>query len=986
MTNPKLRLYCSLFIAIFFFQNLSAQPLEVNPTIPGLFSAEDILSQVFVNQGVDVLNVTYEGDEIAVGEFKDGFSHFGIDEGIVLSTGRAASDGSNGPFGADGVGTNFASSDNNSSVESPSLSTIAVTNSTNDVGRFLIEFMASSDSVRFQYVFASEEYPEFACTAFNDAMGLFISGPGISGPYENGGINIALVPDTTIPVAINNVHPENGAACPPQFEDLYNDNNQTSTQPVYNGFLDVFYSVAQVIPGEIYTLEIVIGDGGDNVFDSALFLAAESFGSDSLVVNTDIDVVSALVESGGTIDIPFDFSGTNSLLFPVTYQIGGTAEYGIDYQSSLPVSGVINTATDLLNWSITPTMDGNAEAFEYIEMRFDAAHVVFEEYFIYFLDEVDCELPDDVVICEAAPVELSVASAALDSTFYFENTEDFELPASLPGHIFSNIDVSGVPFQKLSTLDIIESICLNIDHSFLDDLDLYLFAPDGSYLELSTDNGQDCDDYTNTCFTPTATTVLTDIIPLGYDCSAGEMSGFTGDFKVEGNWRRLLDTPVNGTWRLAVRDDSQGFSGTLLDWSITFSSKALRDFPVLWSTGETSLSITVLPTETTTYEVSAGPNCSGEITVEVQADITNLMYSVCENESVIIDNIVYDINNPSAEILYQNQAGCDSLVTIELTFLESPTTLLAITIDEGEVYDFNGNLLSATGIYEQVFTNVNGCDSLVTLDLTVFTPPFILLDDDVIAAPTCDLIEYCLPLAENDLNQLMSIELNGGLYTDVVIACVDAPVEMGAILLPVGENEVILTDQDGYADTTVVTVTPEVQTLPLYFADTLSESLVYPLSNLPICGNTIVSVTDLCPDMNEGADYLVNNDLDTLVFSSTSSEINGGTFCLEFCDDLGFCFLQTFELGWFIVSTEEILSENNFQLFPTPTSDFFYLKTSQTEPINAIELFALNGQLLKTWQTPNLSESFDIQGLSAGAYYLKIGTTAGIVVKKIIKE
>lgn len=983
MNNPKLRFYVSLILSFFFFQNLFAQPLEVNPTVPGLITAEDILTQVFVNQGVDVLSVTYEGDEQAVGEFKDGFTHFGIDEGIVLSTGRAGNDSASGPFGADGTGINFASSDNDSDIVSPNLSAIAITSAVNDVGRFLIEFTASSDSIRFQYVFASEEYPEFACTNFNDVMGLFISGPGISGPYENGGINIALVPDTNIPVAISNVHPENGANCPPEFEDLYNDNNGTSLQPVYDGFLDVFYSVAQIIPGEVYTLEIVIGDGGDNIFDSALFLAAESFGSDSLVVNTDIDEVSALVEIGGPIDIPFDFSGTKSILFPVTYQISGTAEYGVDYQSSLPTSGVINSADELLNWSITPTMDGGAELFEYIEMRFDAAHVAFAEYYIYFLDEVSCELSEDVVICEATPVELSLVNPTMDSTFYFENTEDVIIP-STSGNNFSSIEVSNVPFQKLSTLEIIESICLNIEHNFLTDLDLYLFAPDGSYLELSTDNGQDCDDYTNTCFTPTATMALTDIIPLGFDCAAGEEAGFTGDFKVEGNWRRLLNTPVNGTWTLAARDDSQGFGGTLLDWSITFSSKALRDFPVLWSTGETSTSITVLPTETTTYQVEAGLNCSGEVTVEVQADITNLMFSVCENESIIIDGTVYDINNPSAQIFYQNQVGCDSLINIELDFFEIPSTFLQVTINEGEVYDFNGDLLGTTGIYEQNFTSTNGCDSLVTLDLTVFTPPFILLENDVATASTCDLIEYCLPLSENDLNELMSIDLNGDTYTEGVISCVDSPVNMGAILLPVGENEVILTDQDGYADTTVVTVTPEVEMLPTITQNQLAEIFGFSLSSVPICGDSITSITNLCPDLADELTYSII--ADTIFIGGGDIFDTDGTFCFEFCDNLGFCFLQTLEIDYYIVNTEDILSEKSFQLFPSPTSDFFYLKTSETEPINAIELFALNGQLLKMWQTPNLSESFDIQELSTGAYYLKIGTEAGIVVKKVIKK
>ena len=63
------------------------------------------------------------------------------------------------------------------------------------------DFVPSGDSLKFSYVFASDEYPEFVCS-YNDAFGFFLSGPGISGPYTNNAINIALVPTTTMPVLI----------------------------------------------------------------------------------------------------------------------------------------------------------------------------------------------------------------------------------------------------------------------------------------------------------------------------------------------------------------------------------------------------------------------------------------------------------------------------------------------------------------------------------------------------------------------------------------------------------------------------------------------------------------------------------------------------------------------------------------------------------------------------------------------------------------
>ena len=74
----------------------------------------------------------------------------------------------------------------------------------NPMRHFQFDFEVQSDMIQFSYVFASEEYPEYAppnSSAYSDVFAFYISGPGITGEE-----NIALVPLSTDPVTINNIN------------------------------------------------------------------------------------------------------------------------------------------------------------------------------------------------------------------------------------------------------------------------------------------------------------------------------------------------------------------------------------------------------------------------------------------------------------------------------------------------------------------------------------------------------------------------------------------------------------------------------------------------------------------------------------------------------------------------------------------------------------------------------------------------------------
>lgn len=104
-------------------------------------------------------------------------------------------------------------------------------------------------------------------------------------------------------------------------------------------------------------------------------------------------------------------------------------------------------------------------------------------------------------------------------------------------------------------------VTLNLTHTFDGDLDIFLVGPDGTRVELSTDNGSSGDNFTNTVFDDSAATAIT----------AGA-APFTGSFRPETPLAALNGIQANGSWRLEITDDLGGDSGTLLNWSLTVTS------------------------------------------------------------------------------------------------------------------------------------------------------------------------------------------------------------------------------------------------------------------------------------------------------------------------------------------------------------------------------------------------------------------------------
>lgn len=261
---------------------------------------EDLVNEVLLGEGIEVSSISFNnGPADAVkrqfGSFQGGLPHIGIESGIILATGGV--EVAEGPNDIPTAHVVVPASEQLN--EDPDLQILTGGSALRDVAIIEFDFTAKGDTVRFRYVFASEEYNDHTCSPYNDAFGFFVSGPGITGSpnFANQAKNFALVPGKNVPVAINTVNTGsagiyganavcNAASSSWQENQIYFVNNAGNPDPgttQFDGFTVPMTIEIPVICGETYHIKIAVADAVDDKNDSAVFIEAESFSGEVLL-------------------------------------------------------------------------------------------------------------------------------------------------------------------------------------------------------------------------------------------------------------------------------------------------------------------------------------------------------------------------------------------------------------------------------------------------------------------------------------------------------------------------------------------------------------------------------------------------------------------------------------------------------------------------------------------------------------------------------
>ncbi len=261
---------CSPYLNV-FGQNITVDDTKTPTELVSILTNNSACISV---SSPSVKGDTFTSGKNSYGYFNQSSSTFPFSEGIILSTGNAAS--SKGPIVAGSIGEG-----GNSWLGDPDLNTILNINSKNSTV-LEFDFTPKTNFISFNYIFASNEYQSYYPCNVSDGFAFLIK-ENISGStYQN----LAVILGTNTPVSSQNIRPtinntvDNGTfydGCPALNETYFNGYNSASSPINYTGQTVVMKAQTTLEANKNYHIKLVIADSRNNYINSAVFIESGSF-------------------------------------------------------------------------------------------------------------------------------------------------------------------------------------------------------------------------------------------------------------------------------------------------------------------------------------------------------------------------------------------------------------------------------------------------------------------------------------------------------------------------------------------------------------------------------------------------------------------------------------------------------------------------------------------------------------------------------------
>ncbi len=262
-------------ICLFFFTQFSQGQLKIKEAI----TAEELMGVLLGDtENIIVSNLSIKGSPNAFGKFNCKLDYNDIiPEGIIMSNGYVKN--------AIGPNTDTQKSTKVNFMSDPDINRISGNKGCYDTALFEFDLISATDQIQFNFFFASEEYPEYINKNVNDIF-IFL----VTNTLTNTSENIAVLNgDKNTPITVDFInHKTNSEYYIPNIPwnketmNKYREDIAKLELPFtfqYDGLTKLLNATIKVIPDVKYHFKLGISDVGDQLYDSAIFLEANSLRS-----------------------------------------------------------------------------------------------------------------------------------------------------------------------------------------------------------------------------------------------------------------------------------------------------------------------------------------------------------------------------------------------------------------------------------------------------------------------------------------------------------------------------------------------------------------------------------------------------------------------------------------------------------------------------------------------------------------------------------
>lgn len=735
-------------------KEMGASVLQVN----GGISAADLIRNTLIGGNCfNVINISYAGQAGQLGTFSGGSTNIGFSNGMLLTTGDiSVAPGPNDDDNAsDGYGIGTPDAD---------LAGLASGGSIVDRAAIEFDFTPTSSSVSFEYVFASEEYCEYVNSQFNDVFGFFISGPGIAGTK-----NLAVIGAST-PVSINTINHLTNSSLYVHNTPFFGTNcfNIPATGPAvnevqYDGFTKKLTAVVDVIPCQTYHIKLKIADVSDGLWDSGVFLRANSFSAGGAATAEAVYPAgqSFVYENCGTGYVRFvRNSGDIAQPLTINFTVGAasTATPGVDY-APLTSPVIIPAGQNELLVPVTVYGDQLAEGQENIVLLVSNSCSCSQAQVNFLIKDRPTLTVglDDHIICNGSSATLlpTILGGAAPLSYMWNTGEtDASIivsPGATTTYSVTVSDVCGTTAMASNLVQVLPSVQMTTILTFCPGDSVVLngttYSMPDTVVQIFPGANGACDTLLTYILHLLPQPVLHDTITFcsGMTITIGGVV-YTGSGIVldtipgtNGGCDTLLTSVLQLLPRPAFTDTLNLCQGDSIKLNgVAYSQSGTVSFSIPALTGCDTLA---------TYVLQFAPHPTFTDTL-----------SFCPGDSVTIGGIAY--GQPDTIIRrIPAVTGCDTVATYILQFAPQPTVTRSFEFCPGDSVQVNGVIYRHPGTVLVAIPAATGCDTLATFVFSYIQPSgptAVVIDCPDNITVTAELnastvpVIYSLPLATTD--------------------------------------------------------------------------------------------------------------------------------------------------------------------------------------------------------------------------------------------